>query len=62
MPEYVPDYKLEPPDDSKHIAFHCECCEEPIYEGEDYWCFPGWGYCCERCIDSNKHYDAQSYD
>jgi hypothetical protein len=59
MSIHVPDYKLEPPEDTRKEVYHCTICDEPIYEGDDYYNIPGLGPCCETCIDESKRYDAE---
>lgn len=59
MSYYVPDLPLTPPEPELRIAFTCELCEEPIYEGEDYYNIPGFGKCCEDCINGARRYNAE---
>lgn len=39
-------------------VFTCECCGEPILEGEEFWELKGFGIFCEACISDAHHYDA----
>ena len=41
------------------VAFKCELCDEAIYVGDDYYDIPGVGYCCTKCIDDCKRYEAE---
>lgn len=58
----IPDAPLEPPEDRRRKVFICPICEEPIYEGEDYYDIPELGPCCEECISDAKRYDAEVGD
>ena len=62
MSYYVPDYNLEPPEPDARVVFKCKICDEPIYEGNDYYQIPGMGPCCEECIDDARRYDAEVGD
>lgn len=42
---------LEPPE--AEVYTHCDCCGEPIYEGEEYYSINGWEI-CEECIGSYR--------
>lgn len=55
----IPEPNLEPPEDSRTVVYHCELCEEPIREGDDYYDIPSLGTCCEGCIRKSKRYDAE---
>lgn len=56
---YVPDLPLTPPEPEWVIAFSCAICNEPVYEGEDYYEIPELGKCCEDCIRDCKCYCAE---
>lgn len=55
----VPDYRLDPPEDKRKRVYSCAICGEDILEGDDYYNIPGYGICCESCIDDCKQYDAE---
>lgn len=59
---YLHDAPLEPKEPELRIAFICELCEEPIYEGDEYYDIPGLGKCCAECISDAHHYDAEASD
>jgi len=49
--EYVPDYRLDPPDPPyPEPARHCDGCGQPIYAGDDYYSTPDGSVWCESCI------------
>ena len=54
----VPDYRLDPPEDTRRRVYGCAICEDDILEGDDYFDIPGLGPCCEGCIKDSKKYDA----
>lgn len=64
MSFYVPDAPLEPTEEVARIAFHCEICDEPIYEGDDYYDLRplDHGMCCTTCVEDMKCHDAEGDD
>lgn len=58
----VPDYRLEPPEDTRRKVCNCKICGEPVREGDDVYDIPGFGVCCTICIDESKHYDVEVED
>ena len=40
-------------DEEERVAFHCDCCSEPIYIGEDYYEIDDIKI-CEDCIRDYK--------
>lgn len=44
------EWKTTPPDDPEPVA-HCNCCGDPIYEGEVLYTIDGG--ICERCLNDN---------
>lgn len=55
----IPERRLDPPEDTRKEVYHCIICDEPIYEGDDYYDIPGLGPCCEPCIDDAHCYEAE---
>ncbi len=56
----APDRPLDPPEPKLRKVYECACCEEPIYEGEDYYYIEALEiYVCESCIDDSKRYSAE---
>lgn len=55
----IPERNLNPPEDTRRVAYSCELCEEPIYEGDDYYDIDGIGRCCEECIEGSKRLCAE---
>lgn len=55
----IPDYMLDPPEDTRKIVYTCPLCGWGIYEGDTYYDIPKLGPCCEECIYEAKTYDAQ---
>lgn len=43
---------LEPPEDTRDTLYHCECCGDPIKEGDDYYEVCGL-IICESCVRDN---------
>lgn len=46
-------YLTEPPQDEEPIHI-CSNCDEPIYEGEEYYDIPTDGIYCEKCVSDWK--------
>lgn len=59
MPNYVPDYMLDPPEDKRKRVYSCAINGCEIMEGDDYYRIEGFGCCCEECIRDAKRYDAE---
>lgn len=55
-----PEPSLEPPEPKLRVAYICEICEEPIYEGDEYYDIADFGKCCAECISDAHHYDAEA--
>jgi hypothetical protein len=55
----LPEPYLDPPEDTRRVVYVCALCEEPVYEGDDYYKITGLGVCCTNCIDDAHHYDAE---
>lgn len=62
MSNYVPDYMLDPPEPEIRIAHDCVLCNNPIYEGDDYYDIPDLGVCCTNCIEDSRRYSAEIDD
>lgn len=50
---------LNPPEDDRRRVYECQVCGYDILEGDDYYDIPGFGPCCEECIDNAKKHDAE---
>jgi hypothetical protein len=50
----VPDYRLEPPEDTREVVYHCEICGTEILEGDDFYDIFKLGPCCEECVSDMK--------
>lgn len=59
MSYFIPEYHLEPPEDTRKCVYSCAICDEDILEGDDYYNIPKLGYCCESCINEAKRYEAE---
>lgn len=55
----IPEPPLDPPEDTRRRVYSCAICGEDILEGDDYYDIPGFGKCCEGCIDDAKCYEAE---
>ena len=55
----IPERPLDPPEPKAREVYRCAMCGCVIYEGDEYWDIPGYGQCCETCIDEAHHYDAE---
>lgn len=55
----LPDYNLDPPEDTRKRVYRCAICDEDILEGDDYYDIPKLGPCCEACIDDTRCYNAE---
>ena len=53
---------INPPEDTRKPVYTCAICENPIYEGDDFYDIPDYGCCCTECIDDCKRYDAEPDD
>ena len=58
----IPERDLNPPEDRRETVYRCMICDDPIREGDDYYEVPGFGPCCEGCIEESKKYDAELDD
>ena len=56
---HVPDYNLDPPEDTRRRVYSCAICGNDIIEGEDYYDLPKLGKCCEDCVRDCKCYEAE---
>ena len=55
----IPERPLDPPEPTLRKVYTCAICDEPIYEGQDYFEIPGLGPCCEGCISECRRYEAE---
>lgn len=53
---------LDPPEDTRRVFDSCAICEDPIFEGDDAWDIPNYGYCCERCIKDARIIEVEVDD
>ena len=50
----------EPREYRRREVYTCVCCDEPIFEGDDYYEIPGFGTVCEKCIEDAHYCSAES--
>lgn len=55
----IPEYHLDPPEDTRKCVHRCRICDGEIREGDDYYDIPNLGPCCEECINESKRYEAE---
>lgn len=55
----IPERRLDPPEDTRRVVYHCELCGEEILEGDDFYDIDGLGICCEECIKNSWRSDAE---
>jgi len=53
---------LSPDDDEPEVIFECEVCEEPIYEGDDYYFVFEDVRVCESCMEKFRRTAWRSDD
>lgn len=58
----VPDYRLDPPEDSRRAVYRCAICRDSILEGDDFYDLPVLGICCEECVEGSKCFGAELDD
>lgn len=51
---WPPEPFLDPPEDPRDLIAECTICDDPIYEGEEHFDIPGFGYCCARCVEDSR--------